>query len=208
MQGEQSWWRASTHDVPTTILNYLGVNVPGKMDGEDLTQLFRGVEDEDLYERPVFTSITGSVMLSGNQRFLVVADRVEQERWIYDDEEEDDNLRFENAAGDNPGELQDLSAALALAAGGTLPEWGPDGTERPLPEQAKLDNDGDGIDNDDDPIDDEDEGDDDYRDDDRKAGAFDGRDPTGEIGDFLGGGSDQPPTDPRGRYFSGDQPIP
>ncbi|HEY6780133.1 MAG TPA: sulfatase-like hydrolase/transferase, partial [Thermoleophilaceae bacterium] len=208
LKGDHSWWYASTQDVPATLLTHLGVTVPGKMDGEDLTQLFRGVDDEDLYERPAFTTVTGTVMLAGNKRFLAVVDRKDQERWLYDDEEEDDHTRFENAAGDNPGPLQDLSAALGVAAGGTLPEWGPDGTERPLPEQADDDVDGDGIRNDDDPINDDDEGDDDYTDDDTRAGAFDGKDPTGKTGNFLGGGTAQPPTGQRGRYFSGDQPIP
>ncbi len=208
LRGDHSWWHASTHDVPSTLLSYLGVTVPGKMDGEDLTQLFHGVDDEDLHERPAFTTVTGTVMLAGDKRFLAVVDRKDQERWLYDDEEEEDHTRFENAAGDNPGDLQRLSQELAIAAGGTLPEWGPDGTERPLPEQAKDDVDGDGIVNDDDPVDDDDEADDDYRDDDTRAGAFDGEDPTGKVGNFLGGGSDQPPTGQRGRYFSGDQPIP
>jgi arylsulfatase A-like enzyme len=208
LKGDRSWWHASTHDVPTTALSYLGVTIPGKMDGEDLTQLFHGVEDEDLPERKAFTTVTGTVMLAGNKRFLAVVDRKDQERWLYDDEEKDDHTRFENAAGDNPGDLQALSQALAIAAGGTLPEWGPDGTERPLPEQTDDDVDGDGIRNDDDPINDDDEGDDDYKDDDSRAGAVDGGDPTGKVGNFLGGGTGQPPTGQRGRYFSGDQPIP
>jgi arylsulfatase A-like enzyme len=208
MQGDESSWYASTHDVAPTILSYLGVTAPGKVDGEDLTQLFEDVEDEDLPKRLAFTSVSGPVMLSGDKRYLAVVDRDAQERWLYDDEEEDDHTRFENAAGDNPDDLQRLSEALGFAAGGTLPEWGPDGTERPLPEQADDDVDGDGIRNDDDPINDDDEGDDDYKDDDTRAGALDGGDPTGKVGNFLGGGTAQPPTGQRGRYFSGDTPIP
>lgn len=208
MKGEESSWYASTHDVPTTIMSYLGVTAPGKADGEDLTQLFDDVDDEDLPKRPAFTSVSGPMMISGDKRFLVVVDRDAQERWLYDDDEEDDHTRYENAAGDNPDDLQRLSEALGFAAGGTLPEWGPDGTQRPLPEQSDDDVDGDGIRNDDDPINDDDEGDDDYKDDDTRAGAFDGGDPTGKIGNFLGGGTSQPPTGQRGRYFSGDTPIP
>lgn len=208
MAGDDSSWYASTHDVPATILSYLNVKAPGKVAGEDLTQLFEDVDDEDLPKRPAFTSGAGVSMISGNKRFLVVVDREAQERWIYDDDEEDDHTRLENAVGDNQDHMQELSELLGFAAGGTLPEWGAEGTVRPLPDAADDDVDGDGIRNDDDPINDDEEGDDDYRDDDSRAGAFDGKDPVGKIGDFLGGGTAQPPTGQRGAYFSGTTPIP
>ncbi len=133
LKGDQSWWHASTQDVPSTLLSHLGVTVPGKMDGEDLTQLFRGVEDEDLYERPAFTTITGTVMLAGNKRFLAVVDRKDQERWLYDDEEEDDHTRFENAAGDNPGDLQDLSPRSPSPLAAPCPNGAPMAPSAPCP---------------------------------------------------------------------------
>src|SRR6202008_1638144 len=98
------------------LLSYVGITAPGKVAGEDLTQLFEDVEDEDLQKRPAFTAGSGVMMLWGDKRFLVVVDREAQERWIYDDDEEDDYTRLENAVGENQDEMQHLSELLGFAA--------------------------------------------------------------------------------------------
>ena len=105
----------------------------------------------------------------------MVADREEIERRLYDDDEEadDDDKRYDDVANDEPGKLTELSLTALAVAGGTLPEFGPEGALRPPPQRGDDDNDDDGIPNDFDAVD-NDEPDDDNEPEDLK---FDGRNP-------------------------------
>jgi arylsulfatase A-like enzyme len=47
MGGDDVDWYASTHDVAPTLLSSMGLTIPGKMRGEDLTQLFDEPDDDD-----------------------------------------------------------------------------------------------------------------------------------------------------------------
>jgi arylsulfatase A-like enzyme len=158
--GEESRYLASTRDVPTTLLSYLGLVAPGKMDGEDLTSL---LDDEDTPERSHFTAAVGTDMLVANRRWLLLIDLVERKRRLFDDEEEDEES-YVNVANDEPGVVQALSILIGQDAGGTVPDFGPEGSQRPEPEEDPKDKDGDGIPNDEDPVDNDDEADDDYKD--------------------------------------------
>jgi arylsulfatase A-like enzyme len=168
-------WYASTHDVAPTLLSYLGLTIPGKMWGEDLTALLDDVDEDDLYDRPFSITASGSLIVVRDKRWLMVADREEIERRLYDDDEEveDDITRFEDVANEDPGQLTDMSLAALAVAGGTLPEFGPDGALRPPRERGDDDSDDDGIPNDFDAVD-NDEPDDS---DDSEALEYDGRDP-------------------------------
>ncbi|MGH2798840.1 MAG: sulfatase-like hydrolase/transferase [Thermoleophilaceae bacterium] len=172
--GDDVDWYASTHDVAPTILSYLGITIPGKMWGEDLTALLDDVDEDDLYNRPFSITASGSLIVVRDKRWLMVADREEIERRLYDDDEEveDDITRFQDVANEDPGQLTDMSLAALAVAGGTLPEFGPDGAVRPPRERGDDDTDDDGIPNDFDAVD-NDESDDN---DDREALEFDGRD--------------------------------
>jgi hypothetical protein len=110
-----------------------------------------------------------------DKRWLMVADREEIERRLYDDDEEadDDDKRYDDSASDEPGVLTDMSMAALTVAGGTLPEFGPEGALRPRVERGDDDLDDDGIPNDWDAVR-NDEPDDDDEPEDRR---FDGRDP-------------------------------
>ncbi|MET0763089.1 MAG: hypothetical protein ABWZ63_12285, partial [Thermoleophilaceae bacterium] len=90
-----------------------------------------------------------------DSRWLMVADREEIERRMYDDDEEveDDITRFEDVANEDPEKLTELSQVALMVAGGTLPEFGPDGALRPTQERGDDDEDDDSIPNDFDPID-------------------------------------------------------
>jgi arylsulfatase A-like enzyme len=175
--GDDVDWYASTHDVAPTLLSSMGLTIPGKMRGEDLTQLFDGVDEEDLPERPFSMTCSGSLIVVRDKRWLMVADREEMERRLYDDDEEadddNDDKRYDDVANDEPGVLTDLSLAALTVAGGTLPEFGPDGALRPPPQRGDDDIDDDGIPNDWDAVDNE------HPDDDDEPGdiKFDGRDP-------------------------------
>jgi arylsulfatase A-like enzyme len=176
--GDDIDWYASTHDVAPTLLSFLGLTIPGKMDGEDLTALFDDVDEEDLPERAKSITAVGSQIIIRDRRWLVIADRERIIRRMFDDDEdvEDDITRFDNIANEDTGKLTELSMAALVAAGGTLPEFGPDGALRPPRERADDDTDDDGIPNDMDPFD-NDEPDDDVTKQDLK---FDGRYPNGQ----------------------------
>jgi hypothetical protein len=175
--GDDIDWYASTHDVAPTLLSSMGLTIPGKMRGEDLTQLFDGVDEEDLPDRPFSITCSGSLILVRDTRWLMVADREEMERRLYDDDEEadddNDDKRYDDVANDEPGVLTDMSLAAVTVAGGTLPEFGPDGATRPPRQRGDDDIDDDGIPNDWDAVDNE------HPDDDDEPGdiKFDGRDP-------------------------------
>jgi arylsulfatase A-like enzyme len=175
--GEDVDWYASTHDVAPTLLSFLGLNIPGKMDGEDLTALFDDVDEEDLPDRPKSITAVGSQIIVRDRRWLVVADRERIVRRMFDDDEEveDDITRFDNIANEDPGKLTELSIASVTVAGGTLPEFGPDGALRPPREDGDDDTDDDGIPNDMDPFD-NDEPEDGVTNEDLQ---FDGRTPEG-----------------------------
>jgi arylsulfatase A-like enzyme len=153
--GDDVDWYASTQDVAPTLLSFLGLNIPGKMDGEDLTALFDDVDEDDMPDRPKSITAVGTQIIIRDRRWLVVADRERIVRRMFDDDEEveDDITRFDNIANEDPGKLTELSLASVTVAGGTLPEFGPDGALRPPREHGDDDTDDDGIPNDMDPFD-------------------------------------------------------
>jgi arylsulfatase A-like enzyme len=155
--GDHIAWYASTHDVAPTALSFLGLPIPGKMDGEDLTALFDDVDQWDLPKREKVVTAVGSQIIIRDNRWLVVADRERTIRRMYDDDEEvdDDVKRYDNIAGKDTGKLNELSQYAGLVAGGTVPEFGADGAVRPKREDGDDDTDNDGIPNDFDPFDNE-----------------------------------------------------
>ncbi len=159
MGGDHIAWYASTHDVAPTALSFLGLTIPGKMDGEDLTALFDDVDQWDLPKREKVITAVGSQIVIRDNRWLVVADRQRTIRRMYDDDEEVDDdppiKRYDNIAGKDTGKLNELSQYAGLVAGGTVPEFGPDGAVRPKREDGDDDTDNDGIPNDFDPFDNE-----------------------------------------------------
>jgi arylsulfatase A-like enzyme len=148
--GDDVDWYATTHDVAPTILSFMGATIPGKMGGEDLTALFDDVDEEDLYDRPFNITAVGSNIIVQDDRWLMVADREEIERRMYDDDEEveDDIKRYDDIANEDPGQLTEMSLVALAVAGGTLPEFGPGGALRPLVQRGDDDIDDDGIPND------------------------------------------------------------
>ena len=129
------------------------------MDGEDLTALFDDVDQWDLPKREKVITAVGSQIIIRDNRWLVVADRERTIRRMYDDDEEVDDdppiKRYDNIAGKDTGKLNELSLYAGLVAGGTVPEFGPDGAVRPKREDGDDDTDNDGIPNDFDPFDNE-----------------------------------------------------
>ena len=117
------------------------------------------------FDRPFSITASGSLIMVRDNRFLMVADREQIERRLYDDDEEadDDIKRYDDVANDEPG-VADATCRWRprTVAGGTLPEFGPDGALRPPRERGDDDIDDDGIPNDFDAVDNDEPDDDDH----------------------------------------------
>jgi arylsulfatase A-like enzyme len=150
-------WYATTHDVAPTVLSFLGLTIPGKMDGEDMTALFDDVDQWDMPKRNTSITAVGTQIIIRDRRWLVVADRERTIRRMYDDDEDvdDDIKRYDNVAGKDTGKLNELSLTAGVLAGGTVPEFDKNSAVRPKREDGDDDTDNDGIPNDFDPFDNE-----------------------------------------------------
>lgn len=132
--GDTSSWFVATHDVAPTILSYLGITIPGKMAGEDLTTLF---DDDDLPSRPYFTTAIDSHVVVGDRNWLLLG-RSDQDRWRVfeaEDEDEPDEIRSETVK--SPTVLEGMKRYAIAMAGGTLPEFDADSALRPQPAADK-----------------------------------------------------------------------
>ena len=128
--GETSSWFASTHDIPTTILSYLGITAPGKMVGEDLTTLFN---DDDLPARPFFTTALDSHVVVGDRDEWLLLGRTDEDHWrLYKTDDSDKPDDVESDTVDSPTILEELKRYALTAAGGTLPRFGATAAIRPL----------------------------------------------------------------------------
>lgn len=126
--GDTSSWFVSSHDIPPTILSYLGITIPGKMAGEDLTTL---LDDDDLPGRPFFTTAIDSHVVVGDRNWLLVG-RSGDDRWrLYEAEDEDDPDELRSETVKSPTVLAELKRYALTAAGGTLPEFGDEAAIRP-----------------------------------------------------------------------------
>ncbi|MGB2711239.1 MAG: sulfatase [Conexibacter sp.] len=127
--GDTSEWFVSTHDIPPTILSYLGIPAPGKMSGEDLTTLF---DDDDLPGRPYFTTAIDSHIVVGDRDEWLLIGRTDEDRWrLYKNDDTDEPDEIESDTVDSPTILQTLKRYALTVAGGTLPEFGDDAAIRP-----------------------------------------------------------------------------
>jgi arylsulfatase A-like enzyme len=128
--GDTSSWFVSTHDIAPTILSYLGISIPGKMAGEDLTTL---LDEDDLPGRPYFTTGIDTHVVVGDRNWLLLG-RTDEDRWrIYEAEEEDEPDEIRSETVKSPAVLQQLKRYALAAAGGTLPEFDEESAIRPQP---------------------------------------------------------------------------
>jgi arylsulfatase A-like enzyme len=128
--GKTSSWFVSSHDIPSTVLAYLGIVTPGKMSGEDLTTLF---DDYDLPARPYFTTAIDTHVVVGNRNWLLLG-RTDQDRWrLYETEDEHKPEEIRTETAKSPTVLEELKRYALTAAGGTLPRF--DDTEAIRPQE-------------------------------------------------------------------------
>lgn len=140
--GDHTYYYASTHDVAPTLLSMLGIDRPGRMDGEDLTAL---LDDEDPPKRPAFMCASITNIAAGDPRWLMLTDFNGDERTLHDFDNEDSDFEDpeeENVVRKHPPVVEELWKVPLAAAQGTLPNFDEDGPVRPLPEDDDKDDDG------------------------------------------------------------------
>jgi arylsulfatase A-like enzyme len=123
--GESSDFFASTHDVPRTLLSFMGARAPGQMSGEDLSVLFEG--GEPAQERPYFTACYDDYVLAGNREWFLLSDSEGRRKRLYDRRRDPQELR--DVAAGNPEIVDMLWKVLEEEAGGTLPQFGASGAK-------------------------------------------------------------------------------
>ena len=148
--GEHENFYASTHDVAPTVLSHLGLTIPGKMDGEDLTAFF---DDDDPAPRRHFSSCVGDNVIIGDHRYVLVADFEGAEKRLYDtdpskhEDEHGDEDDFsprdedEDVSREEAERVRRMWDRVIQDAGGTIPQFGPDGPIRPREEADENDDD-------------------------------------------------------------------
>lgn len=140
--GNFSYYYASTHDVAPTLLSMMGIDRPGRMDGEDLTAL---LDDEDPPKRPAFMCAAITDIAVGDPRWLMLMDMEGDERRLHDfdnedsDNEDDDE---ENVVRKHPPVVAALEKVPLAAAQGTFPFFDDTSAVRPPPEDDDKDDDG------------------------------------------------------------------
>ena len=141
--GDAVRFYASTHDVGPTVLSYMGLTIPGKMEGEDLTAFF---DEDDPTPRWHFTTAVGGQVVVGDRRYTLVTDVEGLVKRLYDTDpdeheeelgDEDDfspRTEDEDVSRENAERARRMFGAALNDAGGTLPKFGPGGPIRPRPE--------------------------------------------------------------------------
>jgi hypothetical protein len=140
--GNFSYYYASTHDVAPTLLSMMGIDRPGRMDGEDLTAL---LDREDPPKRSAFMCASVTKIAVGDPRWLMLMDMEGDERQLHDfdnedsDHEDDDE---ENVVRKHPPVVEELEKVPLAAAQGTFPFFDAESAVRPPPEDDDKDDDG------------------------------------------------------------------
>ncbi len=118
LAGQTSDYFASTHDIPRTLLSFMGVDQPGMMNGEDLSVIFDGRRPPP---RPVFTSMYERYLLAGDEDWFLIADSKGATKRLFDNRRDPQQLR--DVADQHPEQVDRLWRTLIDEAGGTLPQF-------------------------------------------------------------------------------------
>lgn len=118
--GEESDYRASTHDIAPTVLGFLGLGSPYEMDGEDLSGLFDG---EDFPERPYIAGGLHDYAFARDDDYALVCRSSGGGAKLYDLRE--DPGQQNDVSGGNRGISRRMYEEYILAeAGGEMPSYG------------------------------------------------------------------------------------
>ena len=146
--GDEVRYYASTHDVAPTLLSYMNLTCPGKMEGEDLTAFF---DEDDPAPRHHFTTVAAGQIVVGDRRYVLVTDIEGQEKRLYDTDppehedergDEDDfspRTEDEDVSREEGDRVNRMWQAALHDAGGTIPKFGPEAPIRPREEADEND---------------------------------------------------------------------
>jgi arylsulfatase A-like enzyme len=124
LAGARSGYLASTHDVTPTLLGAAGLKVPRKMDGEDLTKVFKGRKRE---RRTYFTSAMKDWVCISDGRWLLMChnqgrkDEFGRGPKLYDLRRDPAERR--NVARRHRDQVRRLYGLIRRDAGGPLPKF-------------------------------------------------------------------------------------
>jgi len=119
--GETSEYQASTHDVASTVLGYLGIEAPEQLQGQDLSTIGVGDEPE---ERTHFTAGYHDHVWTRDDRYVMFCRHDGVEAKLYDIQA-DPEMNVD-IAGQNPDIVKRMFEGYILRdAGGPLPVYDP-----------------------------------------------------------------------------------
>ena len=116
--GSRSGYYASTHDVAVTALSAAGVKPVRRMQGEDLTTIFKGRKPR---ARRHFTSAFNDYIIVGEGHWVLISDNQLQEPRLYDKRR--DPRELHDVASRHPGVVRRLYGAARRDAGGPFPRF-------------------------------------------------------------------------------------
>lgn len=123
--GRSTDYLASTHDITPTLLGAAGLSVPRKMQGEDLSKIFRG---RKLKKRTYFTSALNDYVLASDGDWLLIChnkggkDASGRGPKLYDLRK--DPRQVHNVAHRHPKQVRRLYGLVKRDAKGRLPNLG------------------------------------------------------------------------------------
>jgi arylsulfatase A-like enzyme len=119
LAGQTSDYYASTHDVASSILGFLGIESPQPMDGKNISVLFDGGEPDP---REHFTLGYDKYVWTRDERYVMVSRNDRREARLYDLREDPDMNR--DMAGEHPDVVRRMFEEYVLGdAGGSLPRY-------------------------------------------------------------------------------------
>ncbi len=118
LAGQTSDYFASTHDVPRTLMSFMGVDPIGIMNGEDLSVLFDGKEPPG---RPIWTSMYERYLLAGDHEWFMISDSKGATKRLFNTKRDPQQLL--DVADQHPELVDKYWQTLIDEAGGTLPQF-------------------------------------------------------------------------------------
>ena len=119
--GETSEYHASTYDVASTVLGYLGIEAPEQLQGQDLSGIGAGTEPE---ERSHFTAGYHDHVWTRDERYVMFSRHDGSDAKLYDVEA--DPEMYDDLASQQPDVVKRMFEGYVLRdAGGPLPVYDP-----------------------------------------------------------------------------------
>ncbi|HEY4279707.1 MAG TPA: sulfatase [Conexibacter sp.] len=123
LAGHRSGYFASTDDIASTLMSFVGVPLARTMDGQNLTLAFD--DPRRLSPRRYMTASFDDYVMCHDGRYLLTMRTTGAEKQLWDTKKDPHELH--NIAGSQPATVRRLVAALRRDARGPLPRFGSTG---------------------------------------------------------------------------------